>query len=904
MRFSRLAVACTIALIAVLSLYVPAFADSPESDPGLPYMSFEVLADSAGYHHLTVNYAAIPGSVDILADVYVNGQVVYSALPFRRFFSDAHSAWRTQTGNQQIPSQVEVTRYTNFIIGTSPANPASIWLNAGNNTVTLIFSDGYISEDSEITASPAQALITYAEYSALHQDVPQVPGEMLTVQAQHVLFRTSPTLFPLNDRTCPIVYPYHPSNVVLNTIGGFSWRVPGQLIEWEIYVPVAGMHRVALRYAQREIRGFSSRVFTINGEIPFAEAADIRFEFSTNFNSRFLSCIETGEYFWFYFPAGTHIIGLEATLGVFEEILVDASNVLSNLTHFYQEVIMVTSTRPDRHRDYQITIGVPGFRDRLWEIEAELADIIARVDSATHGFSENVLALERMRDRVERLAERPDRVGVYLIEFQHALGGMAHFITQAFEQPLLLDVIGLGGYEAELFRSRANVFQRFWHFIMSLIGSFGMDLSIQAEAPYDVEQTSIEVWVSTGFDVFNIKGRLISELFAAEHPHISVDLRLVDAGIIFPASLTGQGPDVILQANASMPINFAFRAGALDLTYFDDFDEVASWFHPAAIETLSFMDAVYALPDMMHFNVLFYRTDVLENLGIAEIPNTMDEFLSVVPILQARHMDVFFTTAPQPSPGVLGGMVGGLTRGLNTIHIGLLHQMGGNVFAYGGAHTNIADEIGVAAFRRWTDLYTKHNFVVETNLLNRFRLGDLPIIVEDLSLINVLNAAAPDIRGNWAIAPVPGMYREDGEFRRDNVLSVSCNFIVGNMVERNDTKYEAWEFLRWFSSAAVQTRFAQEIEAVLGHNWRYMTANLEAFQNLGWGRAEWPILEEMLDWAVAIPQVPGGYIAGREVHNSFLHVVVDEGNPIDRIFLARDRINTELTTKRREFGLE
>jgi maltose-binding protein MalE len=870
----------------------------------IPEISFEVHADMAGYHNLTVNYAAVPGGRDILADVRVNGHVVYHALQFHRFFMDSSDAWRTQTGNQNIPSQVEVVRYTDFTLGPDPARPLAIWLEAGNNEVVLVLNEGYITVDGGMVAAPVHGLLTYAQYSAQHSHVSRAAGPMIAIQAQHALYKTSATLFPVNERTDSLLYPYHPFHIKLNAIGGFTWRTPGQRLEWEVEVPVSGMYRIALRYAQREVRGFTSRILTINGQVPFAEAADLRFNFATGFNSRYLASNETGEYFWFYLPAGTHLIGLEASLGVFDDIVYEATRVLNDLTAFYQDVVMVTSTRPDPHRDYQITIAIPGFRDRLHAIEADLTMILEKVDAAGDTFSEANMSVERMRDRVARLADRPDRVGTYLIEFQHALGAMANFITIAYEQPLLLDVIGVGGTEAELFRARPNFFQRMWHMFRAFIGSFIMDLSISMDVPEGVEQTSVEVWVSTGFDVFNVLGRVINEMFVPEHPHISVDLRLVDAGIIFPASLTGQGPDVILQANASMPTNFAFREAALDLTAFPDFDEVASWFHPAAIETLAFDQAVYALPDTMHFNVMFYRTDVFETVGIEHVPNTMNEFLATIPTLQARNMDIFFTTEGQPQPGVVGGMVGGITRGLNTVHVGILHQMGGDVFAPLGAYTNMANDIGLAAFRYWTDLYTKHNFVVETNVLTRFRMGDLPIVVADLSTLNVLNAAAPDIRGNWAIAPVPGMYRADGEFRRDNVLSVSCNFIVQNMVDQRGNKDEAWEFLSWFSSADAQTRFAQEIEAVLGHNWRYMTANLEAFESLGWSRHEQAVLTEMLDWAIAIPQVPGGYIAGREIHNAFINVVVDNGNPVDRLFIARDRINQELTAKRIEFGLE
>jgi hypothetical protein len=79
---------------------------------------------------------------------------------------------------------------------------------------------------------------------------------------------------------------------------------------------------------------------------------------------------------------------------------------------------------------------------------------------------------------------------------------------------------------------------------------------------------------------------------------------------------------------------------------------------------------------------------------------------------------------------------------------------------------------------------------------------------------------------------------------------------------------------------------------------------LAAFEGLHWGRHVWPVLEESLKWAVAIPQVPGGYITGRSLHNAFIATVVDSENPTHALFVARDEINRELAAKRAEFGIE
>jgi ABC-type glycerol-3-phosphate transport system substrate-binding protein len=419
----------------------------------------------------------------------------------------------------------------------------------------------------------------------------------------------------------------------------------------------------------------------------------------------------------------------------------------------------------------------------------------------------------------------------------------------------------------------------------------------------------IEVWISTGRDTYEIVGRMINESFASANPDVSVEFKLVSADVIFPASLTGHGPDVVLQTLPSTPINFGFRDGAVDLTQFSDFEEIAARFAPSAIETLSFNGAVYALPDQMTFNVLFYRKDVFERLCIT-VPQTMKDFLAIVPILQKNYMEIYFTTTPQATLGAgsgAGGMsIGASTRNLNPVYASFLSQMGGRLYTGNGVKSDITSDIAVEAFKYWTELYTKHNFIVDTDFVTRFRVGEVPVGVYDLWQYNTLNVSAPEIKGNWGIAPIPGLTDEHGNVRRENPISVDGSLIVKNIAERNGTVEESWRFLKWFTSEEAQYRLATEVQAVWGENWRYQTANLAALERIGWDSEALNTIQESIKSLVAIPQVPGGYITGRVVENAFLSVVSEStnANPTDAIFIARDQLDSELRVKRIEFGIE
>jgi ABC-type glycerol-3-phosphate transport system substrate-binding protein len=275
-------------------------------------------------------------------------------------------------------------------------------------------------------------------------------------------------------------------------------------------------------------------------------------------------------------------------------------------------------------------------------------------------------------------------------------------------------------------------------------------------------------------------------------------------------------------------------------------------------------------------------------------------------------MEIYFTTLPQATLGTgssissTGMSIGASTRPLNPVYASILYQMGGQLYGDNGAWSDITSDIAVDAFKYWTELYTKHNFIVETDFVTRFRVGEVPVGVYDLWQYNTLNVSAPEIKGNWDIAPIPGLIDENGNLRRENPISVDGSMIVKNIAEKNGTVDESWRFLKWFTSEDVQYRLAMEIEAIWGDEWRYQTANLAAFERLGWGADTLATLMESIDSLVAIPQVPGGYITGRVVNNAFLSVVTEttNSNPTDAIFIARDQINDELRAKRKEFGIE
>lgn len=72
----------------------------------------------------------------------------------------------------------------------------------------------------------------------------------------------------------------------------------------------------------------------------------------------------------------------------------------------------------------------------------------------------------------------------------------------------------------------------------------------------------------------------------------------------------------------------------------------------------------------------------------------------------------------------------------------------------------MGDPATVEAFTLMTDLYTRYSLPVSIpNFYNNFKKGITPIGMSDISTYILLKNAAPEIKGQWGIAPSVGVRR-------------------------------------------------------------------------------------------------------------------------------------------------
>ena len=857
------------------------------------YVDFRVYVPAAGMYSLRIDYLPVPArGIDIVREVQVNGLVPFRGaeqVTFSRIWGDSPVGVREDNrGNQIRPPQIERPRWDSAYFRDRLGfftSPYQFYFRAGYNTVRLVgVAEPLVIRSLELT--PVAEPPTFAEFmqAGTAQHGSGDPNFMLRVQGEHSTVRSSPSLFAMFDSSSGVTDPPSASAVQLNMIGGQPWRIPGQWIEWEFEAPAAGLYHISLSTRQNYNRGFvSHRSLSVNGEIPFREVEAIPFQFNNSWELRTLADDE-GNYLLFPMQAGTNRIRMEVTLGAMGEIIDRILDSVHRLNQVYLEILVLTGATPDPLRDYRVDYWLP---DVMVALEAEipvLHGIIHDMTIVIGDRNEHTGLISTLVRQIEDFVERPIRIPVRLFNFRQnlsALGDSARILT---EGQLDVDFLYISGVNAQLPRVRETFFNRAAHEIRGFVASFFFDFDALGDI-YDGDRV-IEVWIQTGRDQANILGAMIDDSFVPESG-IGVNLRLVSPAAVLPAVVARIGPDVALSLGLADPVNYAMRNAAVDLTQFPDFWEVTQRFHHSAMVPFEFQGRYYALPETQNFSLTFYRTDILEDLGLTP-PRTWTDVLAMMPILQRNNMQMGIPPigdpmAPDPS--------GFLTQ---------LYQRGGFLYNEDNSRTILYREEAIAAFEAYTRFFTHMGSPQAYNFINRFRSGEMPIGFADFTTFNTLSVFAPEIDGMWNFALMPGYVHADG--RIDHSVPTWGSAAV--MFEQSENQEDAWEFMKWWTSAETQLRFAREMESVMGAAARFPTANLEAFSSLPWSTAELAILNEQREWGVGTPEVPGGYYMQRHLINATRRVINNNVDTRETLLDFVIVIDRELANKRREFGLE
>lgn len=892
----------------------------------------------------------------IWQDDYVNG-----------FDEEGRYKYKTDVnGNEMRPTKSENPEWRVEYIYDSEtfySEPLKFYLEEGQRKLTLDAACEPMSI-AWVEIGYANDVVSYDEYVKAHADgtVPEKNDKnTITIHAENPYQTSEQVIYSINDRTSGITYPQDPAKSLLNTIGGNGgdkWKGAGQWITYKFTVNEDGWYDIVPRFKQTVNEGlFSSRSLKIDGEYPFEEAKSLQFKYGDDWQVATLGDGEKN--FSFYLTKGEHVIELKAVLGDMADVLAEIEAIQDQLNDYYRQILMITGSEPDEYTDYEFTKLIPAVITGMKAEKGKLESVSSRLEKKLGTKGEDTVILDRISFLLGEMSSDETKIATNLSNLKSYIGSLGTWLLDTKSQPLQLDYILIQPKGAELPKANANFFQSVGHEFGSFIMSFFTDydsLGASQKVSSD-DPNAIEVWITTGRDQAQIMRQMVDDSFNNEN--IAVNLKLIAAGTLLPATLAGVGPDVSMDAdpngygirNAVIPLNYfqdetvakinervtlpgdkkVLSYDDVKKNYFRDNDELfvpLTLLDPDRIEyeedgkTYKVIDGVerdgvvaYGLPYTIDFPMLFYRKDIFVELGL-DVPETWDDVESIIRALSENQMEM------------------GLSQTMTQIY---MYQNGTEWFESAldyqdyydepvekgsreylrtvGIATNLGSNSALDAFQRMTEWFTLYGEPVTYDFANRFRTGEMPIAVANYSTYNQLKVFAPEIAGLWEFVQLPGVERvdENGTKYIDHSTPGTPQAVMMMRDAADDIKsgqdytdsvkaQNSWAFLQWWISTETQERFGQEQVAIMGTAAKYNTANVDALLGQSWTAQEKKNLEQQFESLKGTPMSPGNYIVARYTNFAFYNVVDDDQVASEAMLGYVDDIDNELSRKRAEYG--
>lgn len=877
-------------------------------------IEFDIDVAEAGFYNMSFEYYPTAGkNSDIERSIFIDGVLPFkemSLVTFSRVWTvradravDENGVtvmtWeKDNQGNDIKPESIEIPEWQTRYVYDSDGyvtSPLAVYLTAGTHTISVVSIKEPMLLHSIIFNNEKEKG-SYSEVKAAldAKGAKDTSGHRIIIQAEDAVKTSSQMLYPQQDQASPEVTPASAKELLNNTIGGNSWRLNGQWIEWEFNVPETGYYEITMHDKQNFSRGVEvSRRISIDGEVPFAELDNYEFAYGQNWKLDTLSD-DSGEPFRFFLESGKHTIRMEVVLGDFSEIVGLVEEAVQQLNDIYRRIIKITGVSPDTYRDYQIETTLPELTGDLITVRDIISRALDMLDIVAGKNSDKKTVLLTMRDQLDDLIKDNDDFVKTIGSYKVNVRACGNWITQVIMQPLALDSMSVHSADVDSGIERSNFFERAGHEIKRLFYSFVIDYNRIGSVVESDDSTVITLWVGSGRDQANVIKALIDEKFTSRSG-INVNVQLVDMSTLLKATLVGEGPDVAIQvANTSgaagavlntgndTPVNYGIRSAVLDLTRFPDLNEVLGRFPDAAYEQFSYDGALYALPDTITYPVMFYRKDILAEIGL-DLPKTWDDVKVTMSVLSKNQME--FGMLPNEQ-----------------LFASLLYQNGGQYYNEDGTASALDSDIAVNVFKLFCNYYTDYKLDTATSVEERFRTGECPIIIADYTDYNNFAVSAPDIAGLWSFTQIPGTVQTDGTVDH----SVACTGLASMIMSATEYPEASWEFIKWWTSAETQTDYGREMESLMGAAARVPTANYEAFTNMSWPVNDFKSLVASMECVRGIPQVPGGYYSWRNVNNAFYTVrtEADTASPREELMDKVIYINSEIKYKRDELNLD
>lgn len=293
------------------------------------------------------------------------------------------------------------------------------------------------------------------------------------------------------------------------------------------------------------------------------------------------------------------------------------------------------------------------------------------------------------------------------------------------------------------------------------------------------------------------EGELLSKMesdFETKYPNIDIEVQALPwdqaHDKLLMAVASGEGPDVVQMGTSWIP-EFADAGVLMDFTpYLEKYPNLAQdKYFEGSIEAGTYEDKYVGVPWYVDTRVLYYRTDLLAEVGYPEGPSTWEEMKDASDKLASRG-DGMYGVSLDPKDQFFA-------------------------ITYGWQN-------GAEILNGNTPMFTQPEFIEAVEYINSFFVDGSAPILSDLDInqgfkdgitpmfvsgpwmINTIKENAPEIEGKWAVRTLPA--------KKTNTSFVGgANFTI---FESSKNKEEALKFIDYMSDVETQIKW-MEISASL-----------------------------------------------------------------------------------------
>lgn len=877
---------------------------------------YKVKVDKEGLYYLKLDYISVGDSLaDYTVSMKINGIQDFTemntiALPIiwmdteEDFIgSDMQKEFPLDSyGDEMAPSQERVLRWeTTYLYNNTytSSTPLAFYLKKGENTISIenVSSSG-LAIGKLVAEAAENNTIGYEEYAAQHSDAELVTEDENALQIDSVYYtqkNSTDAVYGTAAKTS--LTRFNIDNEKLNTL---KWGAAGIEVVYTFNVKKTGNYNIAFHYSNAKKEFDTFETIKIDGEVPFEEMYNYTFPAVSSGYKNLTLADEKGNNYNFYLTEGTHTISVKQENAPVMQAYRYALLMQKHITDFELEITKITGADVDTERNWKMTKYIPEIKEYLDAYSTIIHHIrFLLQDYSDVGNESAILAyMDEAEQFIEDMKEYPDEIALHTEDLTGAdnsvLVSLSSFTTEVTSNEFTLDRIYIYGDEDQIEAANSSMMSSVWTSIRTLVNTFTSDK--YATGANDEGDDTLTIWVNRAITHVDLLQKMADTEFVPYYKEktgkdIKVKVAAMpDISKITLAIAADETPDVALGLMSYVPFDLSSRGALYDMTEFDDFWEVANRFPTGAFVSYVYNEGVYAIPETTDFNAVVYRKDVLKSLNL-EVPGTWDELIEILPTLQRYGMNFYHNIA-----------AGGTGYKWFYQTAPMILQNGGELYVQddnGLVTMGVDSKDAVKGFQLLGDLFTKYSLETSVNtFFNSFRYSVLPIGIIGMEDYTLIKNGAQELDGKWEIAPYIGTLQEDGTIDRTFV----ANGTGGVMFKASEKKDEAWEFLKWWTSAEVQTEYTYTLRSSYGKTFFWLSANLEALQNNPMDESDKNVVLEQINYVTDVTRTPGQYLLERTLSNLWTTMVFDGTSAQVAVDEAKNDVNKEIVRKMQELG--